>query len=354
MLLTKMTLPLKQLTLNDNNLKNRGAQQVAQYLTTNTTLSELSLASNDIDRIGIDKLTTSFKLNTSLQTLNLHNNKLAFKGTEVLCSFLATNTTIRSVTLSGNGIGLKGATFIGACLAQNSRLTYLNVNKNSLTDANLTPLFEGIEKNKSLLHLHLKDNELCILSNFGKAILQSNLRTFNAANNHINITEIAIFFQKFNQYHSNLNSFLLKNNRGVDTIWHRLSLRTLPDSIDKFLQNNSFLTDLSLPQSGPIWEKVQPVLQARMAERGRLLSVEWTRKIHLLQEEMRVRVLEIFLVIDDKMVARDVKILIISYFILLTYHPKKYLQAPFPTRKYTNAKFFLQDQQTSAVGGNLK
>ncbi|MGI4851357.1 MAG: hypothetical protein ACRYGR_05395 [Janthinobacterium lividum] len=95
---------LRELYLNDLNLKDWRVNSISAAFTVNTTISILSLKSGKIDDLGAMQLSKMIMANRTLQQLDLSNNNITKSGLKQLMSSLKGNTKLKEINLKGNPI----------------------------------------------------------------------------------------------------------------------------------------------------------------------------------------------------------------------------------------------------------
>ncbi len=107
---TSSGLRLKQLDIGDCNMTDKGANQIARLISANTPISNLSLTGNKvISAQGWAAIAGALKFNRTITTLSLDYNDLGDRGAAQIADTLLVNTTLKSLDLEGNKIGDVGA-----------------------------------------------------------------------------------------------------------------------------------------------------------------------------------------------------------------------------------------------------
>ena len=70
---------MAELNLNENNMGDQGAEQIADALKTNTTLRKLELGLNYITDVGAKSLLEALEANTTLEYLGISGNEIESK-----------------------------------------------------------------------------------------------------------------------------------------------------------------------------------------------------------------------------------------------------------------------------------
>ena len=136
--------PETSLSLRNCNLNDNDAQQLAQALAANTTITTLSLEFNQIGDAGAQALAA----NTTITTLSLWGNPIGDAGAQAL----AANTTITNHNLGFNQMGDTGA----QALAANTTITNLDLMGNRITGAGA----QALALNATITNLNLRGNPI--------------------------------------------------------------------------------------------------------------------------------------------------------------------------------------------------
>ena len=151
--LENCTLPhLRELHLNDNNIRNVGS---ASSLQRYTSLERLYLKSNNIGRDGCLAIAYLLqKENSSLFNLYLEDNKINDEEMLIITNSLRRNTTLKRLYLEGNTIGVRGVqaflmllndvTSIESTFKSNHTLLYLDLPK--IIDQSSSSTIGGINR----------------------------------------------------------------------------------------------------------------------------------------------------------------------------------------------------------------
>lgn len=161
-----------RLDLGYNCITSRGASMLADALKHNTTLEELDFHNNRVSDVGAHSLAKVLALNISVvKALGLGSNGITDRGAEHLAEMLTTNRTITWLALAGNQIGDRGVQLLANTLAnQNSTLLVLSLHVNkAISDTSVDAIIDMLQHNRSLKKLWMQD---CNISEDGKAKLR--------------------------------------------------------------------------------------------------------------------------------------------------------------------------------------
>ena len=112
----------------DMNIRDAGAEVLAQALHHNSTLEWLDLSNNSINDAGANALAQVLCHNPTLEWLNLSNNNISDTGVEALAQALYHNSTLEELLLSNNdAIGKEGTHRLLQALTVNTSITTCGV-----------------------------------------------------------------------------------------------------------------------------------------------------------------------------------------------------------------------------------
>jgi hypothetical protein len=146
--------PLKILTLNGNQIGDKGGVALAGALAKNTKLTFVNLVDNRMGPIAADAFGWMLCLNTTLKELILSANPLEDQGLADMMAGLHFNTTLRMLGLMG--IGATQVQPVTAMLGSNTSLRSLYLNQNRFQSPAIEGLIEALTLNTSVecLDLH--------------------------------------------------------------------------------------------------------------------------------------------------------------------------------------------------------
>ena len=169
-------LPVLQLDLYGNVLRDVGATAVLQAASDHPTLRQLSLGANDLSVDSGVMFARELSGNRRLQALELGMDENAMFGNrfdslvgQALGRALLANTTLKELGLNGLGLGrtsdkkedgkfLAAASF-GLTLQRNRHLQTLRLSNNALGTQGLVLILEGLRHNACLKHLDVSKNK---------------------------------------------------------------------------------------------------------------------------------------------------------------------------------------------------
>ena len=169
----KSTTTLVNLDLSLNELRNEGAEVLAEALKENRTLKRLNLAENDIGVEGVQALQQALETNTTLEHLELHE-LFSFEIVEAINAAYGANPrihnpwTVLSEASDGSeeqalkspfeaAVRIKG---LAAELRLNRIITELNLSKKNICDEQLKALAEAFRVNKTIKEVILSSNQI--------------------------------------------------------------------------------------------------------------------------------------------------------------------------------------------------
>jgi len=191
--------PLKELTLEKNDIKEDGARDLANALVTNRELRTLVLKGNDIGNVGAIALGKMLVRNESLTVLNLSSCSIGNEGGAALGRGLARNFTLEEIELDKNSLGSGGSdeSFFSVGVMTNEGLKTLRISGNGLAATNghvdgVThsswgeSIANALSTNSTLLHVDLSSNALSDPSIIDAAAsLDSSIEHFDFSDNDL-------------------------------------------------------------------------------------------------------------------------------------------------------------------------
>ncbi|KAL1779952.1 NLRC3 isoform X1 [Sigmodon hispidus] len=179
---------IRNISLTENQIGNKGAKALARSLLVNRSLITLDLRSNSIGPQGAKALADSLKINRTLTSLSLQSNVIKDGGVMCMAEALVSNQTITILQLQKNLIGPMGAQQMADALKQNRSLKTLMFSSNTIGDGGAMTLAEALKVNQGLENLDLQSNAI---SNTGVAVLMRAL-CVNHTLSRLNLRENSI------------------------------------------------------------------------------------------------------------------------------------------------------------------
>ena len=183
---------LKSLTLQNNNITEEAVEALASIISSNIGLEELYLGNNQL-QLGVTKIATTLKNISSLKVLDLDNNNIPEQAADDLAAVIMANSVLEKLWLSGNHLGSSTVMIVNA-LKKITTLKELNLNDNQNRSDELAPAIASIiTKNKLIEKLLLNDNNLNddgVIRIAQSLCKHSQLKSLTLQNN--NITEEAV------------------------------------------------------------------------------------------------------------------------------------------------------------------
>ena len=139
-----------------------GMQMISESLKSNSTLTYLEIVNSGMKCCEIEMLFEALKSNGTLQSLSLYDNSqdnddidIEDDGADKIAEFLMTNTTLTHLNLSNCNINDDQAKKIAEGLNLNSTLYSLNLSFNTITVVGEQFLFDALKSNSTLIELNL-------------------------------------------------------------------------------------------------------------------------------------------------------------------------------------------------------
>ena len=237
---------LIKLNVSGNVISDGAAEALADALSENTKLKELDLSNNNLHAEGISKIFNGLKISTLLK-LNISHNNVTDKAADDIANFLSRNVKLENLDISHNNLQSHDATKIFT-INNIVKLTTFNIGCNNITTEAANDIAAFLSRNKKLVELDLSYNKLLstgVIEICMKLSSIFNLVKFNISHNNIT-TEAIDVIGDFLFHNTKLQILdLSKNDLQGSGCWK--------DFI-KNLQYNSNLLGLKLSNSNIIKE----------------------------------------------------------------------------------------------------
>jgi Ran GTPase-activating protein (RanGAP) involved in mRNA processing and transport len=199
-----------------NKLGNEGVKIIADFLSSDKTVTCLDLCFNSFGSAGARYLAASLLRNQSLKSLSLSGNLLGPKGFQWIGKALSLNTTLTSLNMTGDSGTAAGATYLFDQLKANACLESLCLNGNSLEIVGMSAI-GGLLTSPTcnIRHLRIGDNNI---GDYGLSYLSEclphyrKLRLIQLSFNDITCEGMKTFSDSLKEY-SALESLELDNNK---------------------------------------------------------------------------------------------------------------------------------------------
>ena len=184
---------LKQLNLNNNQIPECVAEDLASATLNNSLLETFVVGNNFLKAKGVKTIAQALSSKKSLKLLNLYNNQATEEAAEAIGLVISNNSGLKGLYLGNNKLG-NGVGKILAALSCISTLETLDLSRNDISAEMATELATVIERNPSLVDLRLNGNRLMSSGIITVAKSLSNistLRKLNIGNNLITKEAVA-------------------------------------------------------------------------------------------------------------------------------------------------------------------
>ena len=253
---------LKVLNLNNNNIPEEAADELATAIRANNSLEELWLGGN---RLGSSTvlIVNALKEISTLKVLDLNDNmNTRNELAPTVACVLTKNKFMQNLGLRNNGLNDDGVKIISESLCQHTKLIAMDFQKNNLTKESSESLSLIISNNNKLAALSLSNNQLQVgaikIATALKSI--SSLKKLGLLNN--NIPEEAA---------GELSAAIIANN-SLEELWlggNHLGSSTI--MIVNALKEITTLEELSLGNNGNRSKELAPAI-ASMIKRNKLIK----------------------------------------------------------------------------------
>lgn len=220
---------LIDLHINGTNIGWEGVMPMANQLRQkNNSLYKLSLEENNVGEKGAEAIGNALSTNESLHTLRLRFNNIGPRGIFALFTGLLTNTTLSNLMLSYNPIGKNGPFIIGDALGRNIFLRNLQISNCGIDDEGFSAICRGLEPNTHLQIFECDSNSLtplCIPA-FAK-MLQHNR----------GLKQMSVYFTAITQEGADKILEALNHNHTLLGLWILVDEDRVDVPLERFQQN---------------------------------------------------------------------------------------------------------------------
>ena len=179
---------LKVINLENNNIDEDAATELAGHLHCNNILEQLWLRGNELYDKGTSVVLQSLHNLSTLLILDLSFNHLSNQSADDIAVAIGNNCSLEQLWLDGNDLLTSGVMRIACALKKLSSLRILSLCSNGITDDAAEEISNVITSNALLVDLLLGINQLQVTSVCTIAIALRKLfilRTLDLSNNHI-------------------------------------------------------------------------------------------------------------------------------------------------------------------------
>ena len=288
LIIEKLNVNVKELTLFNTNLGEEGIDAICEALKYNEAIKVLALRGGSVScengkslgevlkmnkalidiSFGFFKLRSKFikylseglKANTTLEKLNLDDNCIGIESGEPISKALKCNESLLELSLYSNRLGIKGVRFISEALKVNRTLKRLNLNRNLILDEGVKAISQALKYNKALTHLDVIRNGIKASGGMfiGSALkVNKTLIYLNIADSKIGSAG-AIDIAKALEINKSLKHLNLANNE-IRSEGFR--------AIGTALKVNTTLTELILALNRPNFESIKVISEALIVSR---------------------------------------------------------------------------------------
>ena len=254
---------LKALDFSNNNMTGQVAEDLAYVIKNNSELEELYLSKNGLNSPAIVIL-RALKDHSKLKSLNLNDNNMTGQVAEDLANVIKNNSDLEGLHLSGNDLQYSAIVILQA-LKDHSKLKVLDLNNNSMTVKVAEDLAYVIKNNSDLQGLYLSDNNFKSSANLILQALKdhSKLKVLDLNNNSMTIKVAKDL------------AYVIKNNPDFERIClSGIDLKSSAIVILQALKDHSKLKVLNLNNSmtGQVAEDLANVIKKNTDLKGLHLS----------------------------------------------------------------------------------
>ena len=179
---------LKVINLENNNINEYAATELAGHLRCNNKLEQLWLRGNELYDKGASVVLQSLHNLSTLLILDLSFNHLSSESADGIAVVIGNNCSLQQLWLDGNDLLTKGVVIIASALKKLSSLRILSLCSNGITDDAAEEISNVVTSNVLLVDLLLGNNQLEVTGICKIAIALRKLftlRKLDLSNNHI-------------------------------------------------------------------------------------------------------------------------------------------------------------------------
>ncbi|CAF1217272.1 unnamed protein product [Rotaria magnacalcarata] len=151
---------LKKINLSANRFNGLDVPQLVEAFEQCKTLRELDLSHNFFGEDCGKVLGTYISGNDSLESIDLSWNNIRGRGAIDVANGIKENVRLKRCNIEMNGFGPEGGQILGACIKQNGALEEFNISGNRLNTSNAFAIALGLLSNDSLQILKIADNQI--------------------------------------------------------------------------------------------------------------------------------------------------------------------------------------------------
>jgi len=155
---------LKVINLENNNIDEEAATELAAHLYCNNILEQLWLRGNELHDKGASVVLLSLQNLSTLLILDLSFNHLSSESADGIAAVIGNNCLLQQLWLDGNDLLTRGVVIIASALKKLSSLRILSLCSNRITDDAAEELSDVITSNVLLVDLLLGNNQLEAIS----------------------------------------------------------------------------------------------------------------------------------------------------------------------------------------------
>ncbi|PIO31534.1 hypothetical protein AB205_0008780 [Aquarana catesbeiana] len=152
-----------RLDLRFNNLTDKGAVHIANFLQEGGSLFHLNLMGNDIETDGAELIAKALHRNDTLRSLRMTGNKIGNKGAMFFAAMLQINSTLEELDLGDCDLGIQSLIALATVLLRNKSIKSINLNRPLfyvLQEDTIIHISLMLKMNNTLQELHLSKHEM--------------------------------------------------------------------------------------------------------------------------------------------------------------------------------------------------
>ena len=151
---------LTKLNIDNNNISDEEANDIAVAISCNTNLKEFNIGRNCLNAVGVIKIARSLQKISMLKKFYINNNNITEKAANDIATIISNNTNLQEFDISSNELKADGAMKIAKKLQKISMLTKFCINNNKITKEAADDIAAAISNNANLQEFDIGSNKL--------------------------------------------------------------------------------------------------------------------------------------------------------------------------------------------------
>ena len=151
---------LQEIDISGNNLRTRGAINIAVALRSIVMLTKLCISNNNITHHAANDIAIAITCNIHLQHLSIDGNDLISAGATIIAKSLQNISTLAKLYINNNKIIFTAADDIAAAVSSNTKLQEIDISENYFLTAGVQKIMKALQGINTLRKLCLGSNSI--------------------------------------------------------------------------------------------------------------------------------------------------------------------------------------------------